>query len=151
TGRMLYSDELDALIEQLDEALFLVGPRFEQHWARLTQDYRDGPMRVIRDMDALGAPRGELTGFLDDILSERAGELRAQPDVIGLIAPHLDYRRGAPCYAAAYRGLDRRTSATRFVILGTNHFGRAPGVVGTNRDFETPWGAAPVDVRFMER
>jgi AmmeMemoRadiSam system protein B len=69
---------------------------------------------------------------------------------VGLIAPHLDYARGAPCYAAAYRDLVRRCDAERFVILGTNHFGLSRSVVGTRQDFETPWGNLRCDKAFMD-
>jgi AmmeMemoRadiSam system protein B len=50
--------------------------------------------------------------------------------VAGLIAPHLDYVRGAPCYADAYATMLRAglLDAERFVILGANHFGRGGGV-----------------------
>jgi AmmeMemoRadiSam system protein B len=39
----------------------------------------------------------------------------------------------------------------RFVILGTNHFGLAPAVVGTRKDFESASGAVPHDAAFMRR
>ncbi|MFQ5412469.1 MAG: AmmeMemoRadiSam system protein B, partial [Phycisphaerae bacterium] len=71
--------------------------------------------------------------------------------VVGIITPHLDYERGAPCYAVAYRDLVRRTAATRFIILGTNHFGRSRSVVGTRMHFETPFGLVPHDGDFMCR
>lgn len=152
-GRMLFSDELDELIEQLDQAHFLAGPGFEARWAELTRQYREGPARKLRDAEALGAPTGKLRAYLDSILSCLPNGARRTTggNVVGLIAPHLDYDRGGPCYAAAYRGISERTDAERFVILGTNHFGRAGGVVGARKDFETPWGTAAHDESFMRR
>lgn len=152
-GRMLFSDELDKLLCQLDEAHFLIGPRFDDHMIQLTKDYRNAEFRPLRDSDAFGAPAAKLAEYLDSIINSRPvqSSVEATGRLLGLVAPHLDYARGAPCYSLAYRDLPSRTSATRFVILGTNHFGRAPGVVGTLHDFETPWGVVPHDRLFMER
>ena len=67
----------------------------------------------------------------------------------GLVAPHLDYPRGTPCYAAAYATLAQAPPADRYVILGTNHFGRSNSVVATTKDFRTPLGDVPTDRGFI--
>jgi AmmeMemoRadiSam system protein B len=67
-----------------------------------------------------------------------------------LVAPHLDYVRGEPCYVAAYGALRGRPAPTRVVILGTNHFGRSPSVVATVSSFSTPLGTTRPDVAFLE-
>jgi hypothetical protein len=151
-GTMLFSDDLDQLIEQLDQARFLDGPTFEAHMAELTRQYRQGPSRPLRDTDSLGAKADQLGPFFDSLLGA-ADDAEQDPDgrVVGLVAPHLDFARGGPCYAAAYRDLAKRTPATRFVILSTNHFGRARAVVGTRKDFETPLGVVGHDAGFMRR
>jgi hypothetical protein len=163
TGRMLFSDELDGLITEMDQARFLAGPGYETRWKELTREYRDGPMRTLRDAEALGAPPDRLSKYLEAILTGEpasqgvslaardAGRRAEAGKLVGLIAPHLDYARGGPCYAAAYHDLADRTDARRFVILGTNHFGRGGGVVGTRKDFQTPWGVAAHDEAFMRR
>ena len=151
-GTFLFSDDFEKMIEQLDRALFLEGPRFEAHVAELTRQYRAAPTRPLRDKESLGAPPDGLADYLDALLTIRASrEPEANGRVIGLLAPHLDYDRGAPCYAAAYRAIARRTDARRFVILGTNHYGRSRAVVGTRKDFETPFGVVRHDAEFMRR
>jgi AmmeMemoRadiSam system protein B len=80
-----------------------------------------------------------------------AGSAAPLAEVRGLIAPHLDYARGAPCYADAYATLEKAPRAERFVILGTNHAGRAPTVVATSKDFVTPLGTASTDREFIEK
>jgi AmmeMemoRadiSam system protein B len=150
-GRLLFSDELDAMIGQLDRGLFLEGPAFDGHVAELTRRYREGPCRPLRDAEALGAPPSELGAYLDDMLAKGVGSPAGKGSVIGLIAPHLDYQRGGPCYGAAYRGLCDRSDATRFVVLGTNHFGLSRAVVGTRKGYETPFGVVPCDEAFTDR
>ena len=151
-GRMLFSDELDRLIEQLDDALFLTGPAFDGHMGRLVEAYRQAKYRPLRDRDAFGAPASELGAYLDGILQSQGCESSSmiKGHLTGLVAPHLDYPRGQVCYARAYRDLGTRTEARRFIILGTNHFGRSSAVVGTRQDFETPWGIVPHDRAFMD-
>ena len=46
-GRMLFSHELDALLDQLDKALFLDSPHFAEHVARLAQEYRTSKRRAM--------------------------------------------------------------------------------------------------------
>src|SRR4029079_11601775 len=67
----------------------------------------------------------------------------------GLIAPHLDYPRGTPCYADAYGVLATMPPPKRVVILGTNHFGRASSSVATRKDFQTPLGTTRTDREFI--
>jgi AmmeMemoRadiSam system protein B len=69
--------------------------------------------------------------------------------VNGLVAPHLDYPRGEPCYADAYATLAASGPADRYVILGTNHFGRATSAVATRKDFVTPLGLVETDRDFL--
>ena len=159
-GTMLFSDDLDQMIRQLDEAWFLAGPGFDAHLAELTARYRAAPFRAIRDKGSFDVPMGQIGEHFDKMLrqsgspagtpADSAGETGARR-VVGLVAPHLDYRRGAPCYGLAYARLAERTDATRFIILGTNHFGRSSAVVGTRKDFESADGVVPHDADFMRR
>lgn len=149
-GNMLYSDDLDRLISVLDEALFLEGPSFNGHMAKLLASYRQSGLRRLRDANSYCGPGEDLGVFLSGMLTG-ADKAPSPGPVRGLVAPHLDYPRGGPCYAAAYRDLPARTDASRFVILGTNHFGQSSSVVGTSADFETPFGVVRNDLRFSSR
>jgi len=148
-GTLLFSDDLDRMIEQLEKALFLEGPFFEAHMAELTRQYRAASCRPLWG-DAATEPR-RLAVFFDELFGESSLASSGQAELLGLVAPHLDYERGRPCYAPAYRGLARRTRAGRFVLLGTNHFGRGAGVVGTRQDFETSFGVVSCDRGFLRR
>ncbi len=139
-------DQIRGLIESLDRALLLQNDRFEQSYADRRDAYLRGDARDGRHR--WGPPeelRAQLTGLLGDAPAADAVPLR------GIVAPHLDYPRGRPCYATAYGALARGGRAERYVLLGTNHFGRARGVVATGKDFLTPLGRAPTDRAMLER
>ena len=145
-GRMLFSRELDELLRHLDEALFLHGPRLEEHLAQQRAAYAARPLRPAIIKDCWG---DDADAQVRRILNGTTTPARREGRLAGFVAPHLDYARGLPCYAAAYADLASRTDAIRFVILGTNHFGSRCDVVGTHKDFETRFGAARCDRSFM--
>lgn len=144
-GMLLPTAQIEHLIETLDKALFLQTERFEQAYAACRAAYAAADARDNRDRypgaDALGA---ELRTLLQ---SGRAADV---PCVTGLIAPHLDYTRGAPCYAAAYATLAAAEPADRYVVLGTNHAGCSTTWVATRKDFLTPLGRVPTDRTFID-
>jgi MEMO1 family protein len=60
-----------------------------------------------------------------------------------LVAPHIDYLRGARGWAAAYRAL--ATDADLFVVLGTAHATPPRLYALTRKDHATPLGVVPTD------
>ena len=79
------------------------------------------------------------------------GQAAAVESLRGVVAPHLDYARGGPVYADVYATLKQTPAADRYVILGTNHFGRSTGVAATGKDFLTPLGRVETDRAFIKR
>lgn len=138
------------LVRRLDQVGLLWGPTFE----RLEVQLKD---RIA----ALGAfPAGVNEGTeqpAGDEVREAMSKWLAETDdpqlgapATAIVAPHLDYPRGWPNYAAAYRCLDGADAPDRVVILGTNHFGLGDGAVLTEWGFETPLGRATTDARVLE-
>ena len=77
---------------------------------------------------------------------------RRRRGLAGLIAPHIDPRRGAAAYAWAYNELRRHQRPELIVILGTSHYGAGPELFSaTRKDYLTPLGAVPTDRAFVER
>lgn len=151
-GQVLPLDQLESMVEQLEAARFLDSPGFAKYFDGLVTEYHDGLTRESGPVESFGADGEGLTAFLDDILEDATrASATSSKRLAGLIAPHLDYPRGQPCYAAAYNTLRLTGPAERFVILGTNHFGRATGPVATRKDFQTPLGATRTDRMFIER
>lgn len=148
-GQPLAMDTLHRLIEHLEHARFLEGPGFEAFYRDRLEEYRSAGVRRMPDAAGLGLP--DASGELFEELLAGAEVPPLAGSIVGLIAPHLDYPRGGPCYAVAYAALRRRKTPDRVVILGTNHFGRSASVVGTASTFQTPFGATATDVMFLER
>jgi hypothetical protein len=144
-GQPLAPDEFEHLLRTLDESLLLQNGRFEAALAAARAAYTAAPVRDNRDRwpDA-AALRAEI-----EIMLSR-GEAVATGRLAGLVAPHLDYGRGSPCYAATYAALAPQPRARRYVILGTNHFGLGPDTVATRKAFQTPLGCAATDAAFVD-
>ena len=68
----------------------------------------------------------------------------------GLLAPHIDFNRGGPTYAWAYREVLEHSDADCFVILGTCHAGMRDPFAATLKPYETPLGPAAVDRDIVE-
>ncbi|MBK9127135.1 MAG: AmmeMemoRadiSam system protein B [Phycisphaerales bacterium] len=143
-GVRIEAEPIRELVEALDANLMLETPRFEAAYAERLAAYRAAG---VRDNRARYPDGGALRGQLRTLLE--SGSADGLTDVSGLVAPHLDYERGGPAYADAYATLARTPWADRFVILGTNHFGRGQGTVATTADFETPLGRVETDADFI--
>lgn len=144
-GEPLPAEQFQHLLTSLDQALLLDNERFAAAYTLRAEAYRASDARDNREV--WGNP-ARMRDELEQLLA--TGEPADAAGLAGLIAPHLDYTRGAPCYADAYATLARAPRADRYVILGTNHFGRARSVVTTRKDFLTPLGRVPTDRAFLE-
>jgi len=150
-GQPLSLETLVELVTRLEESLLLEGPRFDAHYQKLLDEYRAQPARPMHSAAALGLD--SRPGEVFDGMLRSVAPAACHSRIVGLIAPHLDYPRGEPCYAAAYGALARQEPPERFVILGTNHFGLGgrSAVTATGLDFATPLGTARTDRAFLER
>ena len=149
-------EEIAAFVERLDEAGFLDSPRFAERRRMIEESWLGLPSRPAAH--AGGAYAGEpdaLRGQIDRFFVHPDGPgpavaLAAPKRISGLIAPHIDFHRGGPTYAWAYRALLERADADLFVILGTCHAGMADPFAATLKPYDTPLGAAAVDRGFYE-
>lgn len=93
---------------------------------------------------------------LDEIFDYKDGPGLPNTDtptgrMIGLIAPHIDIRRGSTSYAKSYWELARECRARTFVILGITHSETTRRFVLTKKDFDTPLGTVATDRELVER
>ncbi len=145
---------LDA-VETLRDKLFLEGPSVETARAELARAFRESPTRKAAHAgSAYDADPRALRERLDSFYKDPAGPAAAAPPdaaraLKGLVAPHIDYGRGGPCYAWAYRELAARGGADLYVVLGTCHAGLRSPFAATLKDYETPLGPCETDAAFV--
>jgi AmmeMemoRadiSam system protein B len=155
-GRLVTAAEIEGIVASLDEHGFLDTPRFAERQAALEAEFRGAPSRPAAHAGGsyAGEP-DELRRTMDGFFTARegpgaiAGGRRGAP-VRGVIAPHIDYHRGGPAYAWAYRDLAERCDADLFVIFGTCHAGLTHPFALTRKAYDTPLGAAPADQDFID-
>lgn len=159
-GEAPTAEQIGGLIERLDEAGFIESERFEARRRAIEEAFRRSPVRPA--VHAGGAYAGEaaalatqIEGFFAHPEGPGAPGGRAvaagEPGTLrGLIAPHIDFHRGGPVYAWAYRALLEHSDADLFVILGTCHAGMKDPFAVTLKPYDTPLGAVPVDCEFYE-
>lgn len=119
----------------------------------------DGPgsapngLAAIRGFDPTSSREGLAATRGFDLRSPQGatsiGRLRS-PQLRGLLAPHIDFHRGGPVYAWAYREVLERCDADLFVVLGTCHAGMMEPFAATLKAFETPLGPVPADREFLD-
>lgn len=146
-GQDVSTELLHSMLDSLSSAHFLEGASFDAFYETLLSDYRGVGLHKTH-FESLGLGENPASAFDEMLGTVPRSDLSGT--VVGLVAPHLDYPRGKPCYAAAYGALHGRSCPDRVVILGTNHFGRSSSVVATAVDFETPLGLTRNDVSLLE-
>jgi AmmeMemoRadiSam system protein B len=157
-GTLVLRSEIEEVVATLDAQGFLDSPAFAARRAAVDAAFQASPRRPAAHAgSAYPADPDELRRTMDGFFTapEGPGPVRPSSDggipVRGIIAPHIDYHRGGPAYAWAYRDLAERSDADLFVILGTCHAGMEEPFALTLKDYETPFGPAPVDRELVER
>lgn len=149
--------DLAELIDTLDQTHFLEGDRFQQRVAAVRAEFAVMPERPAAHAGLCypadpGPLREELAGFFDLLQGPGKGQPGGKSAPAGLIAPHIDPRRGGPAYAHSYSQLIGRKPPELLVILGTSHYGTGPELfTATTKDYATPLGAVRTDRDFLAR
>src|SRR5262249_52318456 len=120
TGMGVTDAVVENLVAQLDEALLVEGPRVAARRQAVADEFRAAAIRPAAHAGPcypVGGP--ELRAYLQAFEAKagpRDGGLAAD-GVAGLIAPHIDFGRGGPAYARAYRALGEPPDLV--IVLGT--------------------------------
>ena len=150
-GAVVGSDEIRELLAALDRHHFLESPGFAAHRAEITAGFRAAPIRVAAHAGtSYPADAPALTAHLEGFFTN-VGPTPVAGRVRGVIAPHIDLRVGGAGYGHAYRTIADVDDGTRFVILGTAHYGGATFFTATRKDFATPLGTVTTDAPFLDR
>jgi AmmeMemoRadiSam system protein B len=149
-------EEIAGFAARLDDAGFLDGARFAERRRRIEETWLASPSRPpAHSGGAYAAEPAALKSQIDGFFVHAEGPGLPAPRVPrrplrGLIAPHIDFHRGGPTYAWAYRALLEGSDADLFVILGTCHGGMADPFAATLKPYDTPLGPADVDRGALE-
>jgi hypothetical protein len=165
-GQLVERRQIEEIVEALDQQGFLDSPAFTERRAVIDGSFLASPTRPAAHAGgAYAAEAGELRAMLDGFFTPPDGPgpidgvaatpsggrgLDPVPEVRGVIAPHIDYHRGGPAYAWAYRELAERCRADLFVIFGTCHAGMEHPFALTRKDYASPLGDAAVDRDFVD-
>ena len=157
-GEIIPAEKIQELITALDNSYFLDSPKFAERVRQVRDEFDLNPERpaihagLCYERDPAGA-RDEIRRFLEPPAGPGTAATSGNGAPLkGLIAPHIDPRRGGPAYAHAYAELVRRQPPELVVILGTSHYGMGPELFSaTRKNYATPLGALETDRGFVER
>lgn len=128
------------LVSLLDQNLFLSGKRFLESKARIEMDFREAKVRKPYLAGRGYSDKAEdLRSFVDQLVAKAPQASMDESKMFGLIAPHIDYRRGSRCYGLTYAHFQTSRPDVSFV-LGTSHQPGKSLFQLSTKDFETPLG-----------
>jgi MEMO1 family protein len=155
TGEILPMEQLQDLVERLDEERYLDSERFRNYWDEQIRDFLQAPVRLARHANAAyqgeaEALEGEIRGFFSP--PEGPGldpDPGPQNTLRGLVAPHIDFHRGGPTYAHAYKKIAQNPEIDRIVLFGTCHTPMRQRFALTRKHFDTPFGVMETDAELV--
>lgn len=142
---------LEELIELLDKHLFLESPRFRSASQRVREEFAQSLERPAY-LAGLGysASPGALTAELEGFLHAESIQIDVpSTPLLGLVSPHIDYRRGGICYGITWDQLRHHTHDV-YLLMGTSHQYSDCMFHLTRKDFVSPLGTLPTDQSFIE-
>jgi AmmeMemoRadiSam system protein B len=155
-GELLYREKVQEIVDQLDEHFLLDSERFRRLEREISENFKNSPFRPMTlSGETYEKDPEKLRQSIEAFYAEPEGPgLPGRADgsgrLIGAIAPHIDYRRGGPCYAWAHKAIQESSQADLFVILGTAHQATQQPFALTQKDFQTPWGPVETDRVFLD-
>lgn len=156
-GTLLLSEELKDFIATLDQHYYLQSERFGDYRDAVLREFRRLPTRAAAHVGGVysGEP-AQLISQLDGYFSLPNGPGQPSPQnpcstPRAVVAPHIDFHRGGPGYAWAYKALAESDGADLYILLGTSHCGGQTPYILTLKDFATPLGVVETDKDFVNR
>jgi len=156
-GELLYSEHIEKMIKELDSHLFLDNKRFEDFKIGLEDEFKQTKIRKAHNVGfAYNQDPKKLKEEIENYLnssqkSSKSFDISEEKQIKGMIAPHIDYRRGGQCYGTLYREINDRIDAELFLIFGTAHLPTKTLFILTRKSFETPLGIMETDCDFIDK
>lgn len=158
-GVLLPADQIQSVVSFLDEQGFLLSERFESIRNVVERKFAETTVRPAY-LAGNGYPenKAELGAFIAAMFTQSGGPgpLPENSPANGaplrcLIAPHIDFQRGALGYAHAYHHLYRHRPPETVIVFGVAHAGAPAPFILTQKDFATPFGTLQNDRAITER
>lgn len=144
----LTKELLAELIKLLDERFLLANPRYFAAERVMREAFESAPVRpAALAGGAYPADSAELERLIDRYL-EPPPEISQSRELVGLVAPHIDYQRGGVCYGATYPHL-ASAEVDSFILIGTSHQYSRGLFHLCAKDFESPLGVHACDQSFV--
>ncbi|MCK5421353.1 MAG: AmmeMemoRadiSam system protein B, partial [Deltaproteobacteria bacterium] len=155
-GEMLFTENLEEIVKQLDDNYLLENERYEAYRREMEDEFRKADLRPAifagksYESDSQKLMQQLETYFVSPQGPGKSVDGQTDKPIKGIIAPHIDFQRGGPCYAWAYKELAESLSPDLFIILGTVHHPTQNPFVLTRKDFETPLGRVETEKNIIE-
>jgi AmmeMemoRadiSam system protein B len=139
------------LLDALDAAALLDNGVYAQRVASARAAWRAAKARPMAHAGAgyAESKRGlarQLNSFLSHARDVEPAKVEWRAGV-GLLSPHIDYRRGGHTYARVWKRAVREAEVA--VVFGTDHYGDDP-VTLTRVPYATPYGVLPLDLPVLD-
>jgi hypothetical protein len=145
-GEIIFTEQLEEMVKQLDENYLLDSERYQTYRVQMEGEWRKAEVRAAAFAGkSYEADPDRLIEQLDRFFTDTRGPGKpvsgnVETPVRGLVAPHIDFQRGGPCYAWAYKELAESSPPDLFIILGTVHLPTINPFILTKKHFATPLG-----------
>ncbi len=171
SGEIVPAESIETFIQQLDEAYLLENHRTQERREEVLREYREQsnrpaahagaaypaePEKLQRSMEMLFSSLDDpskASPLPENELSGHGPNRKPGGTPRGLIVPHIDIRCGGPCMARGFQALraEGPPPPRRYVILGVAHHATPHLYTMTEKDFATPLGNVPVDLRLTAK
>jgi AmmeMemoRadiSam system protein B len=141
---------INELVGLLDRGLFLDTPRFHAAQKTIIDNFKNLKVRPPALAGRSYSLHPEMLGQeIDGYLAlEAEAQLSSHKNMVGLISPHIDYRRGKLAYAKAWRQLNEDHDL--YIVIGTSHQYSQLLFHLSRKDFDCPLGVAHCDTEFVD-
>jgi len=145
-GHILTEAEIKEVVAKLDNYGFLETEKYRKRKGEVRADFAKLAVRPASHAGTgYPADRLELAALVRDSMKSTTGGglivpagSRAVPR--GLVAPHIDFARGARVYGSAHRVHEGAKLPPLVVVIGVVHAGAPEPFILTRKPFETPLG-----------
>ncbi|MBD3177045.1 MAG: AmmeMemoRadiSam system protein B [Armatimonadia bacterium] len=144
-GSFIAIDEVSKALDELARHGLLQCEAVDERLRDRLDAYRAGPRAACHAGAVYPAAEAELRSYLDELLARSQASLPEGVRVECLVAPHIDFQRGARIYADAYAAARDHVRAETFIVLGVAHAPTPGPFILTRQPFETPLGTMEVD------